>query len=176
MNALSMKATRLCIRNATLCSLVLLGFIVLATSAPVPAAAQDSSALDFTATALDGTVFSGESMAGKAVLLDFWGSWCAPCIHAFPTLRRLHDEFGEALQIVGLAYYSGELSDIDAFAAEYELGYTIVEGHDEALDKFEVFAFPSYVLISADGEVIFSRAGEVADLYERVVGALKTSS
>ena len=142
------------------------------TLAAAPAPAEEASPLDFTATALDGSQFSGRSIEGKAVLLDFWGSWCAPCIHAFPTLQRLHEDFGERLSVVGMAYYSGELSDIAAFAAEYGLGYTIVEGHEETLDAFQVFAFPSYVLISADGDVLFTQAGEVSDLYDRVAVAL----
>ena len=138
----------------------------------LPVAGQDDSALDFEATALDGSRFSGQSISGKAVLLDFWGSWCAPCVHAFPTLRRLHADFADTLQVVGLAYYSGELSDIAAAAAEHGLDYTVLEGSEETLDKFGIFAFPTYVLISADGEVLFTRAGEVADLYERVAQAL----
>ncbi len=153
---------------------LVLALATLATA--VPAAAQDGSALDFTATALDGSLFSGRSIEGKAVLLDFWGTWCAPCVHAFPILRRLHDDFGENLQVVGLAYYSGELNDIASFAAEYELEYTVVEGHEETLDTFEVFAFPSYVLISAEGEVVFTQAGEVANLYDRVARALGAPS
>lgn len=146
--------------------------LVLAMLASHAASAQEDSALDFTATALDGSVFSGSSLAGKAVLLDFWGSWCAPCVHAFPTLNKLHRDFGEQLQVVGLAYYSGELGDIAAFAAEHGLEYTVVEGHDDALDAFEVFAFPSYVLISAEGEILFAQAGEMSDLYQRVADAL----
>jgi len=64
------------------------------TLAAAPAPAEEASPLDFTATALDGSQFSGRSIEGKAVLLDFWGSWCAPCIHAFPTLQRLHGPVG----------------------------------------------------------------------------------
>jgi thiol-disulfide isomerase/thioredoxin len=140
---------------------------LLATSVP---AAGDP--LDFRATRLDGSAFSGTELAGKAVLLDFWGSWCAPCVHAFPTLRRLHADFGDRLTVVGLAFYSGELADIERFAAEHELDYTVLEGHDDALEEFEIFVFPSYVLISAAGEVLFVQAGEADDLYARVAAAL----
>lgn len=95
-----------------------------------------------------------------------------PCIHAFPTLRRLHAELGDSLQVVGLAYYSGELSEIAAVAAEHQLDYTVLEGSDATIEKFEILAFPSYVLISATGEVLFARAGQVNDLYEQVAQAL----
>jgi hypothetical protein len=76
------------------------------------------------------------------------------------------------LTVVGLAFYSGELADIERFAAEHELDYTVLEGHDDALEEFEIFVFPSYVLISAAGEVLFVQAGEADDLYARVAAAL----
>lgn len=133
-----------------------------------PASAEVPSPLDFTATSLDGTAFSASSLAGKAVLLDFWGTWCAPCIHAFPKLRRLHADFGDRLTVVGLAFYSGEVEDVAATAAEHELDYTVLMGEEEILGQFGIFAFPSYVMISADGEILFTQAGQMADLYDRV--------
>jgi len=152
----------------------ILALALLVLAATVPAVAQTGSVLDVQGTTLDGAPFSGESLVGKAVLLDFWGTWCAPCVHAFPTLSRLHDDFGDELQVVGLAFYSGELSDIAAFAAKHELEYTVVEGSEETLETFGVFAFPSYVLISAEGEMLFAQSGEESDLYERVAKALGT--
>lgn len=140
--------------------------------AGTPTAAESGAPLEFTATRLDGSAFSGTELAGKAVLIDFWGSWCAPCLHAFPTLNRLHADFGDRLTVVGLAFYSGELADIARVAGEHELAYTVLEGHEETLEKFEIFAFPSYVLISAAGEVVFVQAGEADDLYARVAAAL----
>ncbi len=129
-------------------------------------------ALDFDATGLDGAVFTGQSLAGRAVLLDFWGTWCAPCVQAFPKLQRLHEDFGDRLSVVGLAYYSGEPEDIAATAAEHGLEYTVLAGEEETLDKFNVVAFPSYVLISPAGEIVFSRAGQISDLYEQVAAYL----
>ena len=147
--------------------------LALSSAATSPAVAEGlTPALDFSATALDGTDFSGQSLAGRAVLLDFWGTWCAPCVHAFPKLQRLHEDFGDRLSVVGLAYYSGEAEDIAATAAEHGLEYTVLAGEEETLDKFNVLAFPSYVLISPAGEVIFSRAGQVNDIYELVAAFL----
>ncbi|MCZ6506485.1 MAG: TlpA disulfide reductase family protein [Acidobacteria bacterium] len=151
-------------RQESVCLLLL----ALALGAVLPLSAEAPSPFDFTATNLDGTAFSGRSLAGKAVLLDFWGTWCAPCIHAFPKLRQLHADFGDRLTVVGMAFYSGELEDVAAAAAEHELDYTVLMGAEETLGQFEIFAFPSYVMISADGEILFTQAGQMADLYERV--------
>ncbi len=151
---------------------LLAGLVLVTLPMAPPAARAADSPLDFTATALDGSEFDLATLAGKVVLLDFWGTWCAPCVHAFPKLNRLHADFGDRLEVVGLAFYSGEPAAIAAFAAEHELDYTVLAGHEEAIERFAVFAFPSYVLISADGEVLFSQAGEMADLYERVAAHL----
>lgn len=146
--------------------------LALALLCALSSAAAAQPPLDFTATHLDGTPFSGRSLAGKTVLLDFWGTWCAPCIHAFPELRRLHADFGDRLSIVGMAFYSGEPADVAAVAAEHGLEYTVVVGHEETLAAFEIFAFPSYVMIAPDGEILLRQAGEMGDLYDRVAANL----
>ena len=62
----------------------------------------------FTVTRLDGGSFDAGELAGRAVLIDFWAVWCAPCIAAFPQLSRLHDDFGGSdFQVLGVAVYSG---------------------------------------------------------------------
>jgi thiol-disulfide isomerase/thioredoxin len=167
-------------RRPLISALTLAPALVLALAAAAPGAVRAdreppspaASPLDFTATRLDGSELTGASLAGKAVLLDFWGTWCAPCIHAFPELRRIHADFGDRLTVVGLAFYSGELEDIAAVAAEHELDYVVAAGREEMLDQFEVFAFPTYVMISAAGEVVFAHSGEASDLYARVAAAL----
>jgi len=164
-------------RLVPLTLLVLAAVAGAGAAGPLAAGSQPTPwALDFEATHLDNSQFSGAELAGKAVLLDFWGTWCAPCIHAFPKLSRLHEQFGDRLTVVGLAFYSGEVEDVAAAAAEHALAYTVLAGDEATLEKFEIFAFPSYVLISADGEVVFTLAGQVNDIYERVAAFLTTEA
>ncbi|MBA3950006.1 MAG: TlpA family protein disulfide reductase [Acidobacteria bacterium] len=52
----------------------------------------------------DGTRLSLEALRGKVVLLDFWATWCAPCLAELPRLRQLHEELGPSgLVIVGVS-------------------------------------------------------------------------
>ncbi len=146
--------------------------VALADSDGVRSEVAASEVLDFTATALDGSEFDLSTLAGRVVLLDFWGTWCAPCIHAFPKLNRLHEEFGDRLTVVGLAFYSGEIDTLAGFVAEHDLGYTVLAGAEESLGRFEILAFPSYVLVSAEGEVLWRHAGQAPDLYERVAALM----
>lgn len=150
-------------------SALTLALLALLLAAP---GAGAESLLDFTALALDGSEFDLKTFEGRPVLLDFWGTWCAPCVHAFPKLKRLHADYGDRLAVVGLAFYSGEPATIAAFAEEHDLDYVVLAGREETIERFDVFAFPSYILISADGEVVFRQAGQMADLYERVAAYL----
>lgn len=54
---------------------------------------HEEKAPDFETTLVDGTAFSLSDLEGEYVLLDFWGSWCAPCRKDNPNLVKLHDEF-----------------------------------------------------------------------------------
>ena len=59
---------------------------------------------EFTARTLSGKPLSSEDLLGRVVLLDFWATWCAPCVAALPELKDLQRRFGdEGLRIVGVA-------------------------------------------------------------------------
>ena len=51
---------------------------------------------DFSATLADGTPFRLSDLRGKYVLLDFWGSWCGPCLAEMPEIKNLHEKYGAA--------------------------------------------------------------------------------
>ncbi len=149
-------------------------FLLCALLASAPAAADVLGApLDFAATALDGTSVSGQSLAGRWVLLDFWGTWCAPCVIALPRLDRLQRERADRLTVRGLAFQSGSGEEVAAFLEEHgALDYRSWLSDEAILDKFGVLAFPSYYLIAPDGSLVFEQIGELPDIVERVEGAL----
>lgn len=147
--------------------------LIVAFAAEPPAGAEVTGApLDFRATTTAGEPVEGTSLAGRWVLLDFWGTWCVPCIAAFPKLQRLQDEHAEQLTVVGLAFFSGTGEQVTAFAAEHGVGYTLWMGEDATIEKFGVIAFPSYFLIDPEGTVVLEIVGESGDLYEEVSALL----
>ena len=128
--------------------------------------------LDFQATTTGGEAVEAKQLAGRWVLIDFWGTWCVPCIAAFPKLQRLQDEHPETLSVVGLAFFSGTGDAVAAFAAQHSVGYTIWMGDEALIEKFGVIAFPSYFLIDPEGEVVLEIVGESGDLYGEVSALL----
>jgi len=135
-------------------------FFLLSTPLPVFATplAPGTIAPAFTRTGFDGKPVS--LPRGKLVLLDFWASWCAPCIVELPHLMSLQKRYAGRLQIIGVAM------DDDAKAprqtvAQYHVSYPVTMG-DLALGKLYggVLGLPEVFLIAPDGKVIKSWRGD----------------
>jgi thiol-disulfide isomerase/thioredoxin len=68
---------------------------------------------EFRATALDGSAVESASLHGRVVVLDFWATWCQPCVEEFPTLRKIEERHGDEVLLLGV-----NMDDADALSAE----------------------------------------------------------
>ena len=101
---------------------------------------------------------------GKHTLLNFWATWCAPCLREMPLLETLHSESPGGLQVVGIAV--DRPPAVDSFIAEAGVTYPILIGQQDAIAAAESFgpefvALPFSILIAGDGAVIGLEAGEL---------------
>jgi thiol-disulfide isomerase/thioredoxin len=156
--------------KAILFTALLLAAALPASAVPLPAGTQAPA---FTRSGFDGKPVS--LPRGKVVLLDFWASWCAPCIVELPHLIALQKRYAGRLQITGVAM------DDDAKAprqtvAQYHLPYPVVMG-DAALGKLYggVLGLPEVFLIGRDGKVIGSWRGDFkpGDLDSAIAATLR---
>lgn len=130
--------------------------------------------IDFRAVDLKGEVFHGDSLRGKVVLLDFWATWCSPCIAAFPTLSKWQQEYGErGLEVVGIASFSGTPQEVAEFLSQRSAGYTMVVGDEDLVERFGVIGFPTYFLIGRDGKVFNKYVGEMKFSKDRLLADLE---
>ena len=60
-----------------------------------PSTGSGEAVKDFSGTLADGTAFNLTNLRGKYVLLDFWGSWCGPCIREMPHIKGLYEKYGK---------------------------------------------------------------------------------
>ena len=127
-----------------------------------PRRAREKYAPDFSLVSTTGEKFTVESLHGKVVLLDFWGTWCAPCVRAVPSLRKLQkDHAKDAFVILGVS------SDPDKDESKWRMfieknGMIWPQYRDSGHDvqsAFGVHVFPTYVLIDADGIERFRASG-----------------
>ena len=111
---------------------------------------------DVRARRVDGTEDSLAAYAGRVVLVDFWATWCGPCLEAFPKLREMVDKLPkERFQIIGVSV-DEELDTVTDYLADNPLQWVVwhVGDESEIVRRWRVTGFPTYVLIGPDGTII----------------------
>lgn len=119
----------------------------------------------FTLNDLDGKARSSDEFAGKAVIVNFWATWCAPCRREIPLLNALQAEYGpRGLQVLGIAVDSRE--NVAAYQKELKLEYPSLQGELEAMavgKKFgqDLYGLPVSVFTDKQGRILGTHTGEL---------------
>ena len=119
-----------------------------------PLLAVGDEAPPFVLAGEGGETVSLADFAGRTVLLDFWGTWCAPCVEAIPDVEaraRAHP----ALAVLGVAAHEYDGDDPAAFVRERGGTYPVVRADEATLEAYRVHAFPTYVVVGPTGRVLF---------------------
>ena len=145
-------------------------------AAPGPGAVAPS----IEATTLDGKPSSLADFKGKYVLLDFWATWCGPCIAEIPQLQVVHEMFGKDRRFAILSLSVDEkIDEPKAFQEKRKLPWTQaflgVGIQGPIPGKFGVRAIPAFVLVGPDGKII-ARGMRGDDIKKEVEKALQSQS
>jgi peroxiredoxin len=133
---------------------------------------------DFTLQSLDGKTVHLSDYRGKAVLLNFWATWCAPCKIEMPWFVELQKEYGpEGLQIVGVAMDDASPKEIADFAKEMGVNYPVLIGKEAVGDAYGGVQFlPESFYIDRNGKVLdkafgLKGRGEIEDNIKKIVAS-----
>ena len=147
---------------------ILVAAAMLAGSSPVWAQTTQKKAVqparsapDFTRKSLDGKTIRLSDYRGKVVLLNFWATWCGPCIAEIPRFSGWQTKYGpQGLQVIGISM-DDDVAPVQKFNRKHQLTYPIVMG-DEHLGELYggVLGLPITYLIGPDGKIIARYMGE----------------
>jgi thiol-disulfide isomerase/thioredoxin len=129
--------------------------------------------LELAGDKFDGGKFDIAKLKGKVVLVDFWATWCGPCVGEIPNMRRMYKQYHDkGFEIVGLSI-DEDRGDLTDFLGERKLPWTILHdkannGQHAAVTQYGVFGIPCMILVGRDGNVvdIHARGEHLEELLE----------
>ena len=140
--------------------------------------AKFTVAPDFSLDVLGGTTMRLSDLRGKAVLLNFWATWCGPCKIEMPWFVDFQKQYGsQGLQIVGVAMDDASKEDIGKFAKDMGVNYPILIGKESVGEQYGgVNALPETFLIGRDGKIVDKIIGleGKAEIEDAIKKALNT--
>ena len=114
----------------------------------------------------DGKAVPSDQFKGNILVLDFWATWCVPCIAEIPTLNRLQEKYGpKGVKVLGVTMASGDASEVKPFVGKHKMKYMILMGDDDQVYDLNVIAFPTTYVITRDMKV-----------FRRYIGASPTKA
>jgi thiol-disulfide isomerase/thioredoxin len=139
-------------------------------------AKKSAAAPDFTLDSLEGKSVRLSDLRGRAVLLNFWATWCGPCKIEMPWFVELQNQYGsQGLQIVGVAMDDASKEDIAKFAKEMGVNYPVLIGKEAVGDAYGgVPALPESFFIGRDGKIVdkiigLRGKGEIEDAIKKAL-------
>ena len=110
---------------------------------------------------LDGREVRLDAYRGRTVVVNFWATWCAPCVAEMPSIMLLREKYAkQGLDVIGVNLQENA-ARIRPFLAQHEIDFTVVRDHDgSARATWGVSVYPSSFVIGPDQKVAFVVVGE----------------
>ncbi len=135
---------------------------------------------DFSLKTLDGKTLTLSDLRGKAVVLNFWATWCPPCKVELPWFVDLQKQYGpQGLQVVGISEDEGGKDKVAQFVKEMGVNYTIAVDDNSVSEKYgDVEDLPTTFYIDRNGKIIQFAMGLVDrdEIEQKMKAALATKA
>jgi cytochrome c biogenesis protein CcmG, thiol:disulfide interchange protein DsbE len=117
-----------------------------------------------------GGKLNSEELKGKVLVVDFWATWCAPCIEEIPNYNQLAAQYkDQGVEVIGITLESGSLEDAKPKVEEFDMKYPVVMGDDAVVEGVGgLIGFPTTFLVGKDGKIYRKYLGMTAKKKERI--------
>ena len=129
---------------------------------------------DFTLLDLNNNKVSLSDFRGKVVVLNFWATWCPPCIAEAPDLVEVSNAYKDkGVQFIGVS--DDDVSALEKFVSDYGIEYPILlDGSiDRIMPKWGISAIPTTFILNGNGEIVFKKVGMMSR--DQLINAVEQS-
>jgi thiol-disulfide isomerase/thioredoxin len=143
---------------------------LLAACGPAPKAGQAKAAPAFDLQSLDGSRTTLDALKGKVVIVDFWATWCGPCIKEIPEYAEFYRKNQpRGIEVLGIVMDSGSAEEINDFVREYRIPYRQLVGDDKTGEAWGVNqGYPTTFVIDGKGMIRTKVLGSPPNKFEKL--------
>jgi thiol-disulfide isomerase/thioredoxin len=132
---------------------------------------------DFTMNDTKGVDRSSSEWKGKILIVNFWATWCPPCIEEMPTLIDFQDQYSsQGVQVIGVAI--DNLEQVNGFIDLYGINFPVIIGQEDAVELGKkmgnrISALPYTAIFDQNGKTIYAQPGKISlNSLEKVIKPL----
>lgn len=127
-----------------------------------------NAAPDFSFKDLEGRQWRLSDFRGKVVLLDFWGTWCAPCVAEAPKLAAAYQRLKEkGFEIISVD--KGDTTEnLRKFISDKQMNWTHTQIDDALSQLFRIDGYPTYFLLDKEGKIVSNTLRPGEDMYKKI--------
>ncbi|MGF9713891.1 MULTISPECIES: thiol-disulfide oxidoreductase ResA [Paenibacillus] len=124
---------------------------------------KGAKAPDFKLASLDGKTYELSDFKGSGLVLNFWGTFCPPCVREMPALEKQSKVWKDKqVQIVGINLNESPIT-VRSFLQQYNISFPILMDRDEIRKKYKVSSYPTTFYIDANGIIQDIFVGEMTE-------------
>lgn len=115
---------------------------------------------NFSLAALDGTEYSAQTLLGKPWIINFWATWCPPCVYELPSMNAAYDIVGpKGVGMLAINVAEAE-SVVRPFLQRVPIDFPVVLGQTSTMAQWSVTVLPTTIVVDANGAVVYEAQGE----------------
>jgi len=110
---------------------------------------------DFTLADLNGRRVRLEDLRGKVVFLNFWATWCPPCVLEMPTMEKLHGEFGSKGLVILAVNFRESPEQVKTFLKKHQLTFTtLLDPKGRVFKLYQAWSLPTTTIVNKKGQAV----------------------